>query len=184
MARPCGIGPKATGAILSIGPCIPLLGVTSLSRPSFGTIAFLCMWILTFGLTGACQNREPQLGSGCEQDAPKGLGLIDRAEAEETGMRALNRSTPPAGYSFQIERIDALCLTTLGWYEDVLLKGQTKSHTDPASMPIWIIQANGRSTSTRPLNERVPYTHMTAIIDARTGEWKGYSVRIDPLLVR
>ena len=142
---------------------------------------FMAVWALFFSLTSACQNREPQLGSGCETDVPKGLDLIDGSTAEETAITELSRAAPAVS-AVDVERIDAVCLTTLEWYEEVLLEGKVESHDVPRSMPIWIIQVEGKSETARPWDKKLHYDYAVATVDAKTGSIMSQSYMFEPLL--
>ena len=124
-----------------------------------------------------------QLPPGCSEAIPEGSGLIDRARAEEVAVDALS-SEAPAVSSVQIERVDAACLATLGWYEQDLLKGQqqTAFDEDSRNLPIWIIQVQGKSRTVRPWDKRLEYGYAIATVNAVTGEIKGQSYMFEPLL--
>ena len=140
-------------------------------------------------MAGACRDDAPQQGatsrlsgSGCENDA-WGPDLIDRSEAEEIAVSALGISAPNVS-AVEIRRVDATCLTTLGWYEQDLLEGAQRSNPDlsPPSMPIWIVQVEGKSRYEGPWEERFYYEYAIAVVNAKSGEVFGQGYTFEPLL--
>ena len=107
--------------------------------------------------------------------------LINRAEAEEVAVSSLSESSPRTS-SVEIQRITMSCLTTLGWFEQELLQGNSQSNPDvyPPSMPIWVIQVKGESRSEGP-GDSLHYSYAVATVDATSGEIMAQQYRFEPL---
>ena len=162
------------------------------------TIILIVVWALLCSMVAACQGETSQISesaqlpesgqlseSDCEKVERKRWpwepDLIDRAEAEKVAVSVLSISSPattPVG----IESVVAACLTTLRWFEQVLMKGNTRSNPDleSPSMPIWIVQVKGESRTASPW---YVYDYALATINARSGEIKGESYSFQPFLV-
>ncbi len=88
----------------------------------------------------------------------------------------------PRTSSVEIQRITVSCLTTLGWFEQELLQGNSQFNPDvyPPSMPIWVIQVKGESRSEGP-GDSFHYSYAVATVDATSGEIMAQQYRFEPL---
>ncbi len=88
----------------------------------------------------------------------------------------------PRTSSVEIQRITVSCLTTLGWFEQELLQGNSQFNPDvhPPSMPIWVIQVKGESRSEGP-GDSFHYSYDVATVDATSGEIMAQQYRFEPL---
>ena len=109
--------------------------------------------------------------------------LISRAEAEEVAVSSLSGRGSGVS-SVEIQRITGSCLTTLGWFEQELLQGVSRSNPDrqPPSMPIWVIQVKGEWRSQGRFGGNFHYSYAIATVDAISGEIMSQQYRYDSLL--
>ena len=173
----------------------------------------IAAWALLFGTAAACQGGlsqqsasdqvfEPRQQSASDQLSeptqfsasdcekverkrwPWEPDLIDRAEAEKVAFWALSIYSPETT-PVEIESVVAACLTTLGSYEQVMMRGYIRSNPDldPPTTPIWIVQVKGKSRTASPLYETFYYDYALATVNARSGEIRGQSYLFQPLLV-
>ena len=125
--------------------------------------------------------------TGCSglEALPDRVGLLSRSEAEELAIEQLAMSAPEISGT-EIERVWAICLTTLRSYEEDLLDGT--SSTDPAVQPpgtlVWIVEVKGISWPdgiSRAYADQ-PYRYALAVINAETGDSIASSRRREPLM--
>ena len=141
--------------------------------------------VLLSSMAMACGRDSSKLSeSDCEKADPQqtSKGFLARTDAEELAVASLSESSP-ATSAVDIERIEASCLTTLGWFEQHLLQGISRSNPDlyPPDMPIWVIQVKGMSRSERS-GENFNNSYAVATVDAISGEVMGQLYRFEPLL--
>ena len=133
----------------------------------------------------ACRDVSPERQSGtCVglEIIENRNGLISRSQAEELATKMLSRSAPEVS-GVKIEAIRASCLTTLGSYQDDLLKGRWKTNPNTKSPEtvIWLVEVEGRSTP-EGISSGPPFNFAMAIINARSGMHTGASRYQTPLL--
>ena len=145
-------------------------------------LASLILALGASGCAGASGNAVDASCSGLEA-IPDPDGLITKFEAERIATKLLSSPWPEVSGT-EIERVWAICLTTLRSYEQDL-RSQTIPGIQPTDPPVWVVEVKGisRPEGISASNASDPYHFALIVLSAESSGSISGSRHREPVMV-